>query len=67
MTHSVVCCSMIVTVISVKPLKTKIALYLNVQLVLRSKHSACYKQDRQCTCNIILRRVHETTVAVEKQ
>ena len=23
------------------------------------------QQDRQCTCNVILRRVHETTVAVE--
>jgi hypothetical protein len=26
-----------------------------------------YKQDRQCTCNITLRRVYETIVAVEKQ
>jgi hypothetical protein len=25
------------------------------------------KQDRQCACNVILRRVHVTTVAVEKQ
>jgi hypothetical protein len=31
-------------------------------------HETCWrlsKQNRQCTCNIILRRVHETTVAVE--
>jgi hypothetical protein len=25
-----------------------------------------YKQDRQCTYNVTLKRVHETTVAVEK-
>ena len=25
------------------------------------------KQDRQCTCNVTLKRVHETIVAVEKQ
>ena len=25
------------------------------------------KQDRQCTCNVKLRRLHETTVAVETQ
>jgi hypothetical protein len=25
------------------------------------------KQDRQCTCNVTLRRVHATTVAVERQ
>ena len=28
---------------------------------------SCSQQDSQCTYNVTLRRVHETTVAVEKQ
>ena len=34
---------------------------------LREKGARIREQDRQCKYNVTLRRVHETTVAVEKQ
>jgi hypothetical protein len=34
---------------------------------LQRKNISYYKQERQYKCNVIFRRIHETTVAVEKQ
>ena len=48
--------------------------YFQLSLALRGKYglrkmsyNRWFIQDRQCTYNVTLRRVHETSVAVEKQ
>ena len=50
------------------PLNTENNVYY-IQLVPRSKHfpSQLWKQERQYTYNVTLRRVRETIIAVEKQ
>jgi len=51
-------------------LKTKIKLncVFKIEFVPRSKHFPCRLQkDRECTCDVTMRRVRATIVAMEKQ
>jgi len=47
--------------------KGKIKLQNNLVIVRWFRKTRDCKEDRQCTCNVTLMRVHETIVAMEKQ
>jgi hypothetical protein len=39
----------------------------NEPVLITKMRNICYLQQRQCMCNVTLRRVHATVVAVQKQ
>ena len=40
---------------------------MKIKILIETRNKIHFKQDKQCTCNIILRRVRVTIVAVEQQ
>jgi hypothetical protein len=58
--------SRLVFVVIMSTVLSRVKWNMKMQIYVNHRTSVL-KQGRQCTCNVILRRVHGTTLAVEKQ